>query len=84
MFPYDILQTHWMKAARPRGTVSSSVVRFNLLNNKGETLESIRTKLEKNDDYKLMLTVAELHKSYETFKNENFWKEFCNQIQHTW
>lgn len=85
LFPHDILQTHWKSTARDKNTVSLDAIRFNLTRNKNETMESICKKLIEDyhinvDDYKPVLTDAELDEYYEDVKSRNLWENFCNQI----
>lgn len=85
LFPHDILQAHWKSTTRDKNTVSLDAIRFNLTRNKNETMESIYKKLIydyhiKVDDYKPMLTAAELDEYYEEIKNRNYWENFCSQI----
>lgn len=85
LFPRDILQTHWKSVTRDENTVSLDAIRFNLTRNKNETINSIYNKLIYDyhinvDDYKPVLTAAELDEYYDEIKNRNYWENFCSQI----
>lgn len=85
LFPHDILQSHWRNTARDENTVSEDAIKFNLTRNPNETMSSICSKLKNDynidvDNYKPVLSEAELHEYYEDVKNEGLWEKFCSQI----
>lgn len=85
LFPHDVLQTYWTTVVRNKGIVSLDAIKINLTRNGEETIDSIRTKLEKHynikvGNYKPVLTATVLHEYYEAVKNECFWEKFCDQI----
>lgn len=85
LFPNDILRTHWRDNTRRINVVSQDAIKINLTRNIDETFESIQEKLKSSyhistEDYRPILTAAELHEYYNSIKYESYWEEFCSQI----
>lgn len=82
LFPDDILTHHWQTYNKDPKVVSKKAVKLNVSWNKGETYDSISSKLHDRgyriEDYTPCFTSEELHTYY--CSAPDFWTYFCSQV----
>lgn len=83
-FPDDILEKHWKQYNKDQKKVSLQAVRLNKIMNGGESISSIRTKLDRLyriqvRNYQPSFTSDELFNYYNDIKN-GWWEQFVNKI----